>query len=174
MLLTQLLKVNGLVLMKKAKTDSFQCSSCAQSETLKTVTTGIHKHHWIVLGNRRCSTPAKFMSCFCTKFHVSDPSRLSVSPSYPKIKRIFFAPSPDLCYTLHKNINSQEVLCFQKPYFRMWPQDTAINCAIAASIPQVHTSTALLVCWRYKALMSSGRCRPGSDVSDKRGSAYLT
>lgn len=26
----------------------------------------------------------------------------------------FFAPSPDLCYTLHKNIHSQEVLCFQK------------------------------------------------------------
>jgi hypothetical protein len=44
-LLTQLLKVNGLVFMKKARTYSFQCPSCVQSEILKTVTTGIQKHN---------------------------------------------------------------------------------------------------------------------------------
>jgi len=110
-LLTHLLQINGLVLVKQAR----QCPTCVQSEILKTITTGIHKHNWIVLGNLRSCTPAKLMFCFCTKFHVSDPSRLSVSPPYQKIKRISFAPSPDLCYTLHKNIHSQEVLCFQKP-----------------------------------------------------------
>jgi len=44
-LLTHLLKVNGLVLVQKARTDSFQCRTCVQSEILKTITTDIHKHN---------------------------------------------------------------------------------------------------------------------------------
>ena len=131
--------------MKKARTYSFQCPSCAQSEILKTITTGIHKHNWRVLGNLRCCTPAKFMLCFCTKFHVSDPSHLSVSPPYLKIRNILKTVSSFMLCIAQKYKLTRSLM-FSKTFLRTWPQDTTIRCASAASIPQVHTYTTLLVC----------------------------
>ena len=43
-LLTHLLKINGLILVQQARTDSLQCPICVQSENLEIITTGIHKH----------------------------------------------------------------------------------------------------------------------------------
>jgi hypothetical protein len=42
------------------------------------------------------------MLCFCTKFHVSDPSHLTVSPSYPKINNILKTVSSFMLYIAQK------------------------------------------------------------------------